>query len=70
MALYASILRPVPPDSAFDRRQLAIGTKVEMEHTTDPEVAKQIAKHHLLEDRDYYVKLRRIHLDGWRILSR
>lgn len=57
-------LRPTPPDSAFDPAALAQGIRVELEHTPDPEVAKEIAKHHLMEDRDYYAKLAQIHLDG------
>jgi hypothetical protein len=58
------LLRAVPPDFKFDAQQLAIGQQVELEHTEDMEAAKIIAKHHLLEDRDYYRKLRRFHLDG------
>lgn len=38
------------PDSAFDPQELAMGIEVEMEHTTDPETAKCIAKHHLVEE--------------------
>jgi hypothetical protein len=49
------------PDSDFDAEQLEKGRKVEMEHTTDPEVAKDIAKDHLVEDKDYYKKLELIH---------
>lgn len=37
--------------------QLEKGIKVEMEHTDDPEKAKEIAKDHLWEDPDYYTKL-------------
>lgn len=53
-------LRP----SDFDPTQLRIGTKVEMEHTTDRRIAQRIAMDHLTEDRDYYKKLATIHLDG------
>ena len=45
------------PDSDFDPEQLEAGIKVEMEHTDNPDVAKQIAKGHLSEDKDYYRKL-------------
>lgn len=48
----------------FDPTQLAIGTRVEMEHTTDRQVAQRIAMDHLVEDPLYYQKLRTIHLDG------
>lgn len=34
--------------------------KVEMEHTNDPEVAKEIARDHLKEDKKYYKKLETI----------
>jgi hypothetical protein len=34
------------------------GAKVEMEHTSDPDVARQIAMDHLVEDSDYYAKLK------------
>ena len=45
------------PDSDFDSEQLAKGIKVEYEHTNDKEIAKEIAKDHLAEDPDYYIKL-------------
>jgi hypothetical protein len=41
----------------FDRRQLAIGTRHELEHTRDRRLAREIAMDHLAEDRDYYRKL-------------
>lgn len=59
----ADELRPVPPDSDFDPLELARGIEVELEHTTDRQTAKQIAKHHILEDPQYYEKLATIHLD-------
>lgn len=43
----------------FDPDQLAIGIRVEMEHTRRPEVAMEIAMAHLLERRDYYARLER-----------
>jgi hypothetical protein len=45
------------PDSDFDPASIAKGAKVEMEHTTDPAIAKGIAKDHLTEDAKYYDKL-------------
>lgn len=42
----------------IDKDQLAIGTKVEMEHTDDPGVAEEIAADHLTEDPEYYTKLK------------
>jgi len=44
--------------SPFDPAQLAAGTKVEMEHTTDRDIAREIAMDHLAEDPRYYDKLR------------
>lgn len=44
------------PDSAFDAKQLELGIKEELEHTTDKELAKEIAKDHLAEDPQFYAK--------------
>ena len=41
----------------FDKEQLHIGTKHELEHTSDWAVAREIAMDHLAEDPQYYVKL-------------
>lgn len=40
-----------------DPDQLARGIEIEMEHTTDPEIAKRIAMDHLAEFPDYYTAL-------------
>ncbi len=45
------------PDSDFDPEQLMDGMRVEMEHSGDPKKAREIAKDHLAEDKDYYKKL-------------
>ena len=45
------------PDSDFDPDELAAGIHIEMEHTDDPAVAKEIAKDHLAEIPDYYTRL-------------
>ena len=42
------------PDSHFDPKELKMGIKDEMEHTNDPEVAKAIAKGHLLFSNNHY----------------
>jgi hypothetical protein len=42
------------PDEKFDPRDLKVGIRIEMEHTSDPNVAKQIAKAHLSEFPHYY----------------
>lgn len=41
----------------FDHAQLERGTKVELEHTNDWRIAREIAMDHLVEDANYYVKL-------------
>ncbi|NBP16752.1 hypothetical protein EBU95_20590 [bacterium] len=48
-------------------RQLEVGTEVEMEHTTCPKVARQIASDHLWEGEpgegiNYYKKLKKLGL--------
>jgi len=40
-----------------DAIQLKIGIAVEMEHTNNKEISKQIALDHLTEHKDYYTKL-------------
>lgn len=44
------------PDD-FDSKALSKGVKVELEHTSDREVATEIAMDHLTEDPEYYEKL-------------
>lgn len=39
---------------------LQMGTAVEMEHTDDPKIAKEIAMDHLMEDPVYYKKLKKM----------
>ena len=45
------------PTSNVDPTQLSIGVQIEMEHTNDPDIAKEIAMDHLTEDPQYYTKL-------------
>ena len=45
----------IPED--FESRGLQQGIEVEMEHTTDPSLAQEIAMDHLTEDPGYYNKL-------------
>lgn len=51
------------PPARYDRRQLAKGVRVEMEHTNDPRLAQEIAMDHLAEQvlaghpQDYYDRL-------------
>ena len=44
-------------------RQLAMGLKVEKEHSHDKKEAEEIALDHLWEDPEYYTKLATIHKD-------
>lgn len=50
--------------SDFDQKQLKNGINIEYEHTNDKNVAKEIAMDHLLEDKDYYKKLKKIENHG------
>lgn len=43
--------------SDFDPRQLAMGIEVELEHTGDRRIAREIAEDHLAEFPDYYTRL-------------
>jgi len=47
------------PDEKFDPLQLEIGISVELEHTDSREVAKAIAKDHLVEHRFLLLVFRR-----------
>ena len=44
-------------DDNFKPCSLEIGIAVEMEHTNNPEIAKEIARDHLSSDNEYYKKL-------------
>jgi hypothetical protein len=41
----------------FDKDLLDQGVKIELEHSSDPSIAQEIAMDHLSEDKDYYKKL-------------
>jgi len=47
-----------------DLDQLDMGIEVEMEHTTDPKIAKRIALDHLSEIPDYYTRLAKMESDA------
>jgi len=58
--------RFIPPERSYedyDQAQLKAGTTVELEHTEDKEIAKNIAANHLDEDEDYYRKLKKMESD-------
>lgn len=46
--------------SNFSPTGLAQGVKVELEHTSDPRLATEVAMDHLTEDKAYYDKLKKI----------
>ena len=45
------------PTNSVDPNQLSLGIQIEMEHTNDPDIAKEISMDHLTEDPEYYTKL-------------
>lgn len=49
-------------------KQLDKGIKVELEHTSDPDVAREIALDHLAEDPEYYDKLASLQLESKTVL--
>lgn len=48
------------PLSDFPPKQIAMGQKVEMEHTNDPAKAREISRDHLEEFSDYYTRLKKM----------
>lgn len=48
----------------YDQKELEMGIKVEMEHTTDPLMAERIAKDHLAEIKDYYTRLKKMEAEA------
>lgn len=52
-------LKRQPADRFFRQKDLTTGMFHELEHTSDPRLAKIIAKAHLKEDKEYYRKLAR-----------
>lgn len=47
-------------DANYDSKQLAMGEKVELEHTDDKAKAREIARDHLEEIPDYYTRLKKM----------
>lgn len=48
----------------YDQKELEMGIKVEMEHTSDPVLAERIAKDHLAEIKDYYTRLKKMEAEA------
>lgn len=49
---------------SVDEDELKMGIKVEMEHTTNPAIARRIALDHLSELPDYYTRLAKMEEEG------
>jgi hypothetical protein len=48
------------PVSEYDPKQIKAGIKVEMEHTNNPAISKEIVRDHLEEFPDYYTRLKKM----------
>ena len=59
MKAFKSFFNDVDPTINYDPEELEKGIKVELEHTRYKVIATIIAKHHLAEDPQYYVKLKK-----------
>ena len=57
---FKELFKPVE-NIDYDEKELQIGIKTELEHTSNVEIATIIAKQHLAEDPKYYSKLKTIH---------
>ncbi len=51
---------PIANEDDVDPKELAMGIKVEYEHSTDRDTAKKIALAHLREIKDYYTRLKKM----------
>ena len=60
MKAFESFFEPVDNTISYDPEQLAMGVKVESEHTPYKSIATIIAKQHLAEDPEYYIKLQTV----------
>lgn len=52
------------PASRFPKKKLEAGVRHEREHTSDADLAAEIARDHLVEDPDYYQKLKKVEKTG------
>lgn len=57
---FQDLLKRSKKDENFLKKQLVDGTSIEMEHTNNKSIAKEIAMDHLWEDPEYYIKLKKI----------
>lgn len=56
--------KPIADEKDVDPKELAMGIKVEYEHTSNREASKKIALAHLLELPDYYTRLKKMEEEG------
>ena len=57
---FKTLFKPVK-DMEYNEDELKLGIETELEHTDNEEVATIIAKQHLMEDSEYYSKLKKVH---------
>jgi hypothetical protein len=57
---FKKFFKAIDPSVKYDADQLALGIKVEGEHTKNKKIATIIAKQHLAEDPQYYSKLKKV----------
>jgi hypothetical protein len=57
---FKKLFKPVE-DIDYDKKELKLGIKTELEHTDNKRIATIIAKQHLMEDTKYYSKLKKVH---------
>ena len=57
---FKTLFKPVT-DMDYNKDELKLGIETELEHTDNEQVATIIAKQHLMEDPNYYSKLKKVH---------
>jgi len=57
---FKTLFKPVT-DMDYNKDELKLGIETELEHTNNEQVATIIAKQHLMEDPNYYSKLKKVH---------
>jgi len=55
--------------ATLDPKELEMGIKHELEHTSDPKIAREIALDHLAEDPHYYSRLKKAGIDEHKLFS-
>ena len=60
MKAFKNFFKPVDETLDYDPEELALGIKVELEHTPYKSIARIIAKQHLAENERYYSDLKKV----------